>query len=515
MTSKEFNQYILTLNVDEFTVFYKTHSNKVVKDFYKISSRDLEKILNQFNILHKTQQETNKLISSTLKNKSEEEKNSITAKRLSTRDRWSDEYRQSVSNKQSTIRKNFTAEQKQHQLESFRNTLSCRTVECQKEINSKISVAVKNRFNSMPEEERKAFSEKMKAVYANLPEDIKEQRKLHISESFRKSCQSKYGVDNVLQLSAVRDKIKQTLLKKYGVDVACQLPQCRLKGNDSSINGDFKTLLIKNNLYVNDELNREFNIGRFSYDFKIGNNLIELNPTVTHNSTWSPYNNQAKDKQYHYNKCKLARDNNYRCICVWDWDNTNKILGLLLNRKRVYARKCTIREVDLSVAREYLNQYHLQGYVKSQINLGLYYNDILISLMTFGKPRYNKNYEYELLRYCSSYFIVGGAEKLFSYFVRNYNPSSIISYCDWSKFKGDIYIRLGFKFNNYSIGKHWYNIKTNQHITDNLLRQRGFDQLFGTNYGKGISNEKLMLEHGFVAVYDAGQATYTWRNIIT
>lgn len=56
--------------------------------------------------------------------------------------------------------------------------------------------------------------------------------------------------------------------------------------------------------------------------------------------------------------------------------------------------------------------------------------------------------------------------------------------------------------------KHWYNIKTNVHITDNLLRQRGFDQLHGTNYGKGTSNEELMLEHDYVEVYDAGQSTY-------
>lgn len=30
--------------------------------------------------------------------------------------------------------------------------------------------------------------------------------------------------------------------------------------------------------------------------------------------------------------------------------------------------------------------------------------------MTFGKPRYNKNYEYELLRYCSNYSVIGGVE---------------------------------------------------------------------------------------------------------
>ena len=62
------------------------------------------------------------------------------------------------------------------------------------------------------------------------------------------------------------------------------------------------------------------------------------------------------------------------------------------------------------------------------------------------------------------------------------------------------------------ISQQIYNIKTKQHITDNLLRQRGFDQLFETNYGKGTSNEELMIMHGFIEVYDCGQLTYVWNN---
>ena len=54
-------------------------------------------------------------------------------------------------------------------------------------------------------------------------------------------------------------------------------------------------------------------------------------------------------------------------------------------------------------------------------------------------------------------------------------------------------------------------MNTKQHITDNLLRQRGFDQLFKTDYGKGISNEELMLNAKFVEIYDCGQSTYIYN----
>lgn len=133
--------------------------------------------------------------------------------------------------------------------------------------------------------------------------------------------------------------------------------------------------------------------------------------------------------------------------------------------------------------------------------------------MTFGKPRYNKNYQWELLRLCTdvNYRVVGGTERLFKNFKINYSPESIISYCDSSKFIGNIYIKLGFKLvNDGRPSKHWS--KQTSHITDNLLRQQGFDRLFKTNYGKGTSNEELMLENGWLPIYDCGQAVYVWNN---
>lgn len=117
----------------------------------------------------------------------------------------------------------------------------------------------------------------------------------------------------------------------------------------------------------------------------------------------------------------------------------------------------------------------------------------------------------------SSYIIVGGAERLFKYFIRNYNPESVISYCDISKFTGDVYKRLGFSLKNQSAPqKIWSKDNSKEYITDNLLRQRGFDQLVGSKlnppeiYGKGTNNEELMLKHHWLPVYDCGQKVFVW-----
>lgn len=59
-----------------------------------------------------------------------------------------------------------------------------------------------------------------------------------------------------------------------------------------------------------------------------------------------------------------------------------------------------------------------------------------------------------------------------------------------------------------SLAKVWS--RNSDKITDNLLRQRGYGQLFKTDYGKGNSNEQLMLENGWPPVYDCGQKVFVY-----
>lgn len=399
-----------------------------------------------------------------------------------------------------------------------------------------------------------------------------------IQKQRENSLKDKYGVENVYQLDKSKEKSKetklnrygsetynnskqqkQTMIDKYGVSCGYRLPEVQEKivekyggigvGSKEISNKQRKSMIEKygvpyyyltkeaqeKNTFTISKINKEiakiladnniqtefeFTLDKYSYDIHILNTniLLEINPTYTHNSTigakFSKFSKAPLAKNYHIEKTKLALDNQYRCMHIWDWDDIDKIINTLKPKTKIYARKCTIREVSIEDTSEFLNKYHLQDNCKGQnIRLGLYYNDELVQLMTFGKPRYNKNYEYELLRLCTKfeYMILGGSEKLFNYFIETYSPKSIVSYCDNSKFTGDVYEKLNFKLKDYgNPSKHWFNGE--KHITDNLLRQRGFDQLFKTNYGKGTSNEELMKDIGFVEIYDCGQSTYIWNN---
>jgi hypothetical protein len=319
-----------------------------------------------------------------------------------------------------------------------------------------------------------------------------------------------YGVNRACKLDEFKQKIVDTNRERYGVDYTCLIYSGKLKGNDSSYNRSFAELLDINNITYE----REFLLQKYSYDFKVGNTLIEIDPTATHNTYFSPYGDNRIDVNYHRDKTKLAKDNGYSVIHIFEWDDINKVMQLLKNRVTVYARKCEVRMVSDVDTGNYLDTYHLQGTCRGQkIRLGLYYDNQLVSLMTFGKSRFNKNCEYELLRYCASYNVVGGAEKLFKYFVDNYKPSSIVSYCDTSKFSGKVYDTLSFEFiKTNKPRKHWYSMKEKRHITDGLLLSQGYDRLFKENHGKGTSNEELILSRGYLPVYDCGQSTYIWRS---
>ena len=132
------------------------------------------------------------------------------------------------------------------------------------------------------------------------------------------------------------------------------------------------------------------------------------------------------------------RNNGYKLIHIFEheWINKQTIikskLKALFNveQERIYARKCIIKEISNKEKNEFLNQFHIQGEDKSKVKLGLFYEEELVAVITFGKPRFNKNYEYELIRYATSKHVIGGATKLLKYFERNYKPKSIITYAD-------------------------------------------------------------------------------------
>ncbi len=159
-----------------------------------------------------------------------------------------------------------------------------------------------------------------------------------------------------------------------------------------------------------------------------------------------------KGRNYHKEKTDICKNNNIQLVHIWedDWDYKNNIIkSIILNKlnlttNRIYARNCKIIEItDNEEYRNFLNENHIQGYVGASKKLGLFYNNKLVSIMAFKKSKFN---EYELSRYCSllNTNVVGGASKLFKYFINNIG-NRVTTFSDNSYSNGKLYEKLGFK----------------------------------------------------------------------
>ena len=180
------------------------------------------------------------------------------------------------------------------------------------------------------------------------------------------------------------------------------------------------------------------------------------------------HSDKYRDKSYHLDKTKYFSERGIRIIHIWedDWVFKNKIIKsqiknwIGLTDKRILARKCCVREIgDTVVVTKFLEENHIQGKAASCLKLGLYYNDELVSLMTFDHYEGRKKISgWNINRFCNriDHNIIGGASKLFKYFLNNYNPDRVISYADRDWSEGNLYKKLGFKKVSSSVPDYKY-----------------------------------------------------------
>ncbi len=161
----------------------------------------------------------------------------------------------------------------------------------------------------------------------------------------------------------------------------------------------------------------------------------------------------------------------------------------------------------------FLKQNHLQGPDRSSVKLGLFDpNDNLVSVMTFLKPRFNSNFQYEIGRLCNKIDIdvIGGTSKLFSYFLKNYRPTSIVSYNDRRYFDGQIYINLGFKFLGNTPPNYFYIVDNYQTIQNRLNWQKCKLKKKLHVFDPSLSEWENMKLNGYDRIWDCGNGKWVW-----
>lgn len=237
---------------------------------------------------------------------------------------------------------------------------------------------------------------------------------------------------------------------------------------------------------------------------------------------WHSENGCERHKNYHLNKMKGCIAHGIRLIHIFEneWRDKPELIKSIIktilnyNTNIIYGRKCEIKEVPIKEKDEFLTQNHLQGKDKSTIKLGLYYKNNLVSLMTFRKTsRFDKKAEWELSRFCNitNTIIIGGASKLFSCFIKNWNPISIVSYSDRRYFSGELYSTLGFQLVATTPPSYHYISSDYKLLFNRMNFQKHLLNKKLSNFNKDISEWENMKSNGWDRIWDCGNIKWIWK----
>lgn len=320
-----------------------------------------------------------------------------------------------------------------------------------------------------------------------------------VQDKMKQTCLNKYGVDNIFKKENFNNEYKvknpnkfikneelfnpeyfkehfikdgklllQEAMEFYNyktpttIYIFCGKHNIKYKyntgGGQSSYELEFQNIFKNFNLITNSRkiIGKELDI--FFNDYNLA---IEINGIYWHSYGKNNINSSQFDKNFQMNrhliKSNLSNDKNILLFHIFENELLDPIkykiwLSMINNKLKlsetIYARKCIIKEIKSSDANNFILNNHMQGIRNAEIKLGLFYNNELVSVMTFGKPLQNLEYEYELIRFCNKIntHVVGAASKLLKYFENNYNPKSIISYANRRWSDGSLYKQLNFEY---------------------------------------------------------------------
>jgi len=374
----------------------------------------------------------------------------------------------------------------------------------------------------------------------------------------------KYGVENISQVQEIQEKISNTKLNKFLPRLSFFLDNLNIDSDLSTYKNDRTEFNAKckkcgtefQTKYTNlcqgcnkcpscfpvtsGKSNEEKEVLEFIKTLDLDSEILEntreiINPkeldiyipklslAIEYDGLYWHSEEMILDPKSHLNKTLDCEKQNIKLIHIFsdEWNLKQDIVKSKLkqilhrsNATKIHARECVIREIKPSIKDEFLEKYHLQGKDLSKIKLGAFYNDELVSVMTFGHGSISRGTKkqnsliWELSRFCTNYnyHIPGIAGKLLSYFKKNYEWKEIYSYADRRWSNGDLYYKLGFTLDRVTRPNYWY-------TKDFITRIYRFNLRKTKNDPKDIPERILRIQEGYSRVWDCGLLKFVMRNV--
>ena len=225
---------------------------------------------------------------------------------------------------------------------------------------------------------------------------------------------------------------------------------------------------------------------------------------------------RTHDKNQQLIKTNFCNEKGIDLIHVFedDWRDKQEIIkSIICSRlgiydRKIFARKCEIKEIESSVAKIFFDENHLQGFAKGNIYLGLFYNNELTQAIIINKKGFHDG-NVELTRMVTKLNtqVIGGFSKLISYIYKNYGFSKIISYVNRAWFNGKGYISSGFEIIKENPPSYYYVI-SGKRIHKSYFRKNKIKKMYEKGllkfYDENKSEHENMLENKIYRIYDCG-----------
>ena len=254
---------------------------------------------------------------------------------------------------------------------------------------------------------------------------------------------------------------------------------------------------------------------------------FEYNGMVWHSEQFD----KAGASTRHINKLNQANVKGIKLVQILEYEYLNHrdlvlskishIIGCQTNLPKIQARKCTIRSISNDVAKRFLNLNHIQGFAKSTVYLGAYYNSQLIGVMTLKRESSDSNSDaynkWELTRFATdnNYISCGIGGKLFKHFIREHNPQYVKSFADrrWTVSEGNnLYTRLGFTLDSVTNPDYHYTNNTLVYIHKFNCRKNILIRKYPeANLTMDMTEHEMVQKIGLYRIWDCGLFKYVWR----
>lgn len=259
--------------------------------------------------------------------------------------------------------------------------------------------------------------------------------------------------------------------------------------------------------------------GRKSIDvFCPDNNLaIEYHGNFWHSSRYK------LSRRAHYDRQKEAASLGYRMIQLFsdEWSNREEACKLLISRAlgvepiKVHGRKCQVFPVAPTIAKEFLNTWHIQGAVSQGVFSGLYLGNQLVAVMCFNHNTSSRREKasrsrVELTRFASCVGVRGGFSKLLSHYLKAHPEiKTVVTYSDNRLFDGKMYKVCGFTLVGELPPDYTYHeVKTDQRKHKSLYQKSKLKLLLGNEFDNAITEEELAKKLDLYRIYDCGKSKW-------